>query len=148
MTATPNGTTITAHTLDAGDIDITEGVKALYDLVLSSMDWGSGFWTAEDAAPVAVVARACGFGDAEEVDAYIAARTQETESAAFLHSDRYREISSRPIEWPVDSQTTTDREGNVIVVHTPRRGYQAPHDHVFSSLGRCMWPGCREGYES
>ena len=46
------------HRADDGtETDITEGVQALYDLVISSMDWGSGFWTYEDALPVAQVGR-------------------------------------------------------------------------------------------
>ena len=38
---------------DGTDTDITQGVQALYDLVISSMNWGSGFWSWEDALPVA-----------------------------------------------------------------------------------------------
>ena len=41
--------------------NITEGVKALYDHLISSMDWGSGFLTQEDATEVIKVALTCGF---------------------------------------------------------------------------------------
>lgn len=99
------------------ETDITEGVRALYDLVLGSMNWGSGFWTVEDATPVSVIAHAMGFADAEKVDAYIADRTHEAEA---------EEWPDRP---PRYSSSTT------------------PHEHVLSSVGRCMWPYCRIGRE-
>lgn len=44
--------------------DITAGVQVLYDLVLSSMDFGSGFLSVEDIVPVAELALTAGF-DAE-----------------------------------------------------------------------------------
>jgi hypothetical protein len=60
------------HRADDGtETDITEGVQALYDLVISSMDWGSGFWTGEDALPVAVVGRLLGFEQIDEVERYV-----------------------------------------------------------------------------
>jgi hypothetical protein len=48
-------------TVTPGDVDVTEGVRTLYDLVISSMDWGSGFLSVEDVAGVIRVAQACGF---------------------------------------------------------------------------------------
>jgi hypothetical protein len=38
---------------DGTETDITEAVTILWDGVISSLDWGSGFWDAEDAAAVA-----------------------------------------------------------------------------------------------
>jgi hypothetical protein len=92
-------------------------VQALYDLVLSSMDWGSGFLTAEDARPVALLARTCGFEKAEEAERYL--REQE-------HSDQQQEFSR------VRRETRQGINGRV------------PHDHLFSTAGRCMWSGCKE----
>lgn len=66
---------VLARGADGAETDITEGVQALYDLVIGSTEWGSGFWTAEDARPVALLARACGFGRAEEAERYL--REQE-----------------------------------------------------------------------
>jgi hypothetical protein len=60
---------------DGTETDITEGVQALYDLVISSMNWGSGFWTGEDALPVAVVGRLLGFEKIDEVERYVNARS-------------------------------------------------------------------------
>jgi hypothetical protein len=105
---------------DGSETDITEGVQALYDLVISSMDWGSGFWTEDDAAPVSLIGHLLGFAKIDQVDKYIADRVHERELFA------YREtwvppVVSRPLKWAED---------------------YPEHDHVFSSVGRCMWPGC------
>jgi hypothetical protein len=48
-------------TVTPGDIDVTEGVRTLYDLVISSMNWGSGFLSVEDVEGVIRVAQTCGF---------------------------------------------------------------------------------------
>jgi hypothetical protein len=102
---------------DGTETDITEGMQALYDLVLNSMDWGSGFLTAEDARPVALLARTLGFEQAEEAERYL--RDQE-------HSKQQQEFLSARLE------ARQHINGRV------------PHDHVFSTAGRCMWSGCRE----
>ena len=57
----------------ANGYDITEGVRAAYDLVFRSMDWGSGFWTIEDIEPVLNMALICGF-DVTEFAQYLAER--------------------------------------------------------------------------
>lgn len=56
---------------DGTEHDITEGVQALYDLLLHSMDWGSGFLTADDAVPVYRLAKLCGFQGLDEAEKYI-----------------------------------------------------------------------------
>jgi hypothetical protein len=66
MSETPNGAKIEAVLTDGSRHDVTEAVQALYDLVVQSLDWGSGFLTVEDAVPVADIARLCGFGDAPD----------------------------------------------------------------------------------
>lgn len=60
--STPNGAVLLAvlHP-DAEPVDVTEGVQALYDAVIGSLDWGSGFLSIEDVIPIARLARACGF---------------------------------------------------------------------------------------
>lgn len=103
------------------ETDVTEGVQALYDLAISSMDFGSGFWTAEDAAPVARLARICRFEEAEEIERYLREQIHSEEQQQFIREHReavekYRAMSG--YEYPV------------------------PHDHVFSSAGKCMWPYC------
>jgi len=98
------------------ETDITEGVQALYDLVIGSMNWGSGFWTAEDAAPVAKLARACGFERAGEAERYLNEQLHSEQQSAF--------IRSRPGPW-------RDVAGMAL-----------RHDHVFSPAGKCVWPAC------
>jgi hypothetical protein len=105
------------HVSDDGTYtDITEGVQALYDLVISSMDWGSGFWSYEDALPVGAIAHLFNFESADEVDRYVNARKADEENSAFTIA-HHNEIRARG--------------GNPV-----------GHDHVFNSAGRCMWPLC------
>lgn len=112
---------------DGNETEITEGVQAMYDLVIGSMNWGSGFWSAEDALPVAKLARICGFPRVEEAERYLAAQMESEEQQSFL----LRHKEAREGVW--DGQ-----------LYGP-----PPHDHVFSSVGgRCMWSYCeaRETY--
>lgn len=64
--------TINAVLTDGTTVDVTEGVKTLYDLVINSLDWGSGFLTSEDATPLAQIGHLCGFERVDEVDRYVA----------------------------------------------------------------------------
>lgn len=66
MTATPNGTEILAFNTAALDaleepVDLTEAVKVLYDHVVNSMDWGSGFLDHEEQHRVYDIGKALGF---------------------------------------------------------------------------------------
>jgi len=79
--ATSSGVTIYAQAADGTQTEITEGVQALYDLVIGSMNWGSGFWTVEDAAPVAQIAQLCGFAGVEETDRYLRERQRDNQRA-------------------------------------------------------------------
>jgi hypothetical protein len=88
--ATPNGAVITAKATDGTTTDVTEGVKALYDLVTSSMDWGSGFLTIEDAAPVGFIAEVCGFDPDEEIARYLRERRKDA---------RLRELERQGVVW-------------------------------------------------
>lgn len=118
---TESGVRVIAHAPDGTETNITEGVMALFDLVISSLDWGSGFWTAEDAAPVAFVARTCGFPSIGEVECYLADRQHAEERNAFWDTiGVYRFVSAN--RFP---QVNTH-----------------PDEHVWSTVGKCMWPGC------
>lgn len=112
--------------------DITEGVQALYDLVLNSMDWGSGFLSAEDARPVALLARACGFERAAEAERYLRERRHSEEAAVFITAKNKEYGVQRQEGW----QLSRPWYGN--------HGVPIEHDHVMSTAGRCMWPGCKE----
>lgn len=51
---------ITAHGPN-GEVDITDGVQVIYDQLVGSMDWGSGFLSTEEVATIRAVAAVCGF---------------------------------------------------------------------------------------
>jgi hypothetical protein len=97
------------------EVDITEGVQALYDLVIGSMNWGSGFLSVEEALPVARVARVCRFERSEEAERYVRAQEHDPQQQEFLRQRRER----------------------------GQRTFNVPHDHVFSTADMCMWPACR-----
>jgi hypothetical protein len=54
---------ITLHRL--GEHDVTDAVRKLYDLVTSSMDWGSGFLDDDEVLAVRKFAMLAGFDDIE-----------------------------------------------------------------------------------
>ncbi|MGA8330432.1 MAG: hypothetical protein WB777_14185 [Mycobacterium sp.] len=121
---TPNGTHCYAENPYRFDerLDITEGVQALYDLVINSMDWGSGFLSYEDALPVSVIAHACGFGDADRVDAYLADKLEANRKDALR-----REFAAK--------------------TQAQQAEYLATHEHVLNNYGRCIIPGCGAGLD-
>jgi hypothetical protein len=49
---------------DGTEQDITGLVQVLYDGVIGSLDWGSGWWDGEDAAAVGWIGLAFGWADA------------------------------------------------------------------------------------
>jgi hypothetical protein len=51
---------------DGTERDITGLVRVLYDGVIGSLDWGSGWWDGEDAAAVGWIGLAFGWADAEK----------------------------------------------------------------------------------
>ncbi len=62
---------IVAKGEDGIETDITEGVQALYDHLIGTLDWGSGFISLEDALPIAHLTKACGFERWEEAEKYV-----------------------------------------------------------------------------
>lgn len=106
------------HVADDGTVtDVTSAVQALYDLAVSSMDYTSGFWSYEDAAPVAELAKRCEFRGYEGIEKYARDELHKTEASAWQR-DNLSGGGSFGYEWRV------------------------PHEHAFSVAGRCMWPGC------
>jgi hypothetical protein len=106
------------HVADDGtQTEVTAGVQALYDLVIGSMDFRSGFWSHEDAVPVGEIARLCGFEKAEEIERYVRQSLHEEESH----------------EW---------RRAQANRAQAYLNGRNVKHDHVWSSVGRCMWSEC------
>jgi hypothetical protein len=69
-------------------IDVTEGVQAAYDLVLNSMDWGSGFLTVDDIEPLIRLAIAADY-DLEPIIGYISGSLFQRFSEPMPPSARY-----------------------------------------------------------
>lgn len=66
-------------------VDITEGVRVMYDAVLGSMDWQSGFLDLEELEALGQVADACGFDQIGEIYQRIQAeKTAQEAQAKFL----------------------------------------------------------------
>lgn len=102
--STPNGTTITANT-PTGQQDVTLAVQCLYDLFISSMDFGSGFISVEDALPVGELAKLCGFDEDDRVTEYIVNHRLEEELQKLRLSNmekgtwqNYDEIRAQAVE--------------------------------------------------
>jgi hypothetical protein len=102
------------------------------------MDYGSGFWTYEDAAPVAKMAELMGYENVEAISKYRDAKLFEEEQTAFCRDHN--------IGWFNRGIAYTES-----VIHYPdgstRRGYRevpAVHEHEFATNGRCLWPMCEE----
>ena len=116
---------------DGTETDVTEGVQVLYDTVIASMDWGSGFLTVEDAEPIVAVAIACQFNGWEAAQKYVDAQRASLEQVK-LQRRRNLELQRRR-EWNLTGTDLSDIPA---------------HEHVFSvSTGKCMWSGCGVGEE-
>jgi hypothetical protein len=89
-------------TVTPGDVDVTEGVRTLYDLVISSMNWGSGFLSIEDVEGVIRVAQTCGFLVPDE-----AAREFEEYAQAlspFWAYGGHPALPPRQLQWRAESR--------------------------------------------
>jgi len=53
---------------DGNRHDITDGVAVIYDAIVCSMDWGSGFLDVEQATEITKVGIACGFATIQEAE--------------------------------------------------------------------------------
>ncbi len=121
---------------DGESHDVTEAVKVLYDLAVNSMDFGSGFWSAEDAAPVAKLGQLCGFDGADAVRKYVSKTLASQEAQEFIrqHADAI---------YPGENQYVTPYGRYAEAQDEALRA----HECVFSSQGNCMWPLCdKEGF--
>lgn len=107
---TPNGSTIVVHQPNGfidRQIDVTEAVQVLYDLAVS-YGVGSGFWTLEDVTPVLDLARAAGFADLKNIEAYVEAEKRHTELRA--------EIQEKAIEG-IEHNHYFSPDGQCMVAH-------------------------------
>lgn len=63
---------VIARSDDGVETDVTEGVQALYDQYMGTMDIGSGFVCLEEALVIYELAKACSFVQIEEIEKYVA----------------------------------------------------------------------------
>lgn len=63
QTNTPSGATIILRDPEGNEHDVTDAVGAIYDLLASSMDWGSDFLSVEDAKPFVQLVDLAGYKD-------------------------------------------------------------------------------------
>ena len=118
---------------DGGSAEnVSEGVQALYDLVISSMNWGSGFWSWEDALPVAKIGRLAEFAKIDEVERYVRERKHDEETGRWRQENIPVKVTAKSLLTGLGGDGFTGLLG----------GKPLPHQHVFSSAGRCMWPCC------
>jgi hypothetical protein len=112
---------------DMGEaVDITEGVKALYDIVLSSAEWGSDMMSWEDALDVAKIGEVCGFEEAQRVRIYSDRQRFEDEQDKFIRG-----------LYDSDSFGVVRAKARAL-----RCAPMVKHDHVPAFNGKCVWPGC------
>lgn len=84
----PNGTVVKAIAPDGTETIITDWVGAIYDLVIGSLDFGSGFLTVEDAVPLASLAELLGYPANNEATRYLEqARKEEAAEEAKHRGD-------------------------------------------------------------
>jgi hypothetical protein len=149
---------------DGGEIDITEGVQALYDFVSSACgDSGSNFLSVEEAKPILVLAEACGFTDAGELREQMESQVHSYESSEFMNTQMPKghvhffgawqgmkdgKPISRTCQWPkcyiVEDSNEYKAHMATILEYRQKLSGELPHKHVFSSVNRCMWSGCKE----
>lgn len=99
QSATPSGVVITATLPNGSTVNVTAGVQTLYDCVIQSMDWASGFLTIEDTLPILEIAQVCGFKGYEEAERYVENERQTERERTCSHpSFRYEPYSDRPNE--------------------------------------------------
>jgi hypothetical protein len=122
-------------------VDVTDAVGALYDLCLASMDYRSGFWSYEDAKPVAKMAELMGYEQREAIEKYRDDQLEQAERNAF-----YLDNKINPYNMPHHRElhVKTMADGSVI-----NQWLTVPiaHDHVYATSGKCMWPKCQEKCE-
>lgn len=79
---------------DGTRTEVTEAVQCLYDLLLSSMDFGSGFLSVEEIIPIAELADAAGF-DPESPISYL--RDQATHIGVTYEPNRLQ--AEKAVKW-------------------------------------------------
>jgi hypothetical protein len=132
------------------------------------LDFASGYLTAEDARPIVKLAELCGFDGYEEVKAHVDAQDHSLEQERFLqnhperfqHNHYFRHLNlsaentmhsldeavpqAQACQYPNCNVKEGSPEHLAHQEAVKRYNGEIPHDHVFSSVGKCMWPRCSE----
>jgi|HubBroStandDraft_3_1064219.scaffolds.fasta_scaffold399657_2 hypothetical protein len=114
---------------DGTEVDVSEDVSCLYDLLIHSMDWGSGFLDVEDSLHAVRIGELGGFGEVERARSYVDAQVQSEEQQRFLRE--HPDASA----WPPQRLLSGAMSG---LLGSPA----IEHEHVYSTVGKCMWRGC------
>ena len=85
---------VIARRADGSEVDVTQSVKLVYDLLGSSMDYGSGFLSIEDVVETERLAAACGFTSYPDADKQIATYLRATAAHCPVCDARVREFAS------------------------------------------------------
>lgn len=93
---TPAGVVITAQAPLGETRNITEGVQVLYDMLIHSMDFGSGFLSIEDIRPIVELANFCGFKGTEEAQEYMDSQIRAESQRKCPHDGAWVEKSLVP----------------------------------------------------
>lgn len=125
-------------------VDVTDAMAALYDLAIGSMDYGSGFWTYEDAVPVAEMAELMGWEGREGIVRYRDQQKFKAEQSVWA-----KDITGTPshniylygpefVHYEVVTRTSAD--GSTFTGNDP---VSNPHEHVYGTTDQCFWPYCK-----
>lgn len=93
---TPAGVSIEARSKAGETRNVTEAVRALYDLLISSMDFGSDFLSIEDIRPIVELANFCGFKGTEEAVDYMNRQLEAEKRRNCPHDGWVEVLYSRP----------------------------------------------------
>jgi hypothetical protein len=151
---------------DNGGQDVTEAVQLLYDFLMSTWDSGSASLSVEEARVLKPLAEAAGFGESEGFQAYIDNQIHAQETATFRktvepkgHVHYFGDWEGMKDGQPTQRQcklpdcyvkTGTPEYGawlEVMTKYNDQISGRLPHEHAFSSVGRCMWPNCKKTEE-
>lgn len=94
---------------DGTEIDITEGVQIAYDVVVHSMDWGSGFLDTEEVDAIVNLARAARFPDFERIFNDVQERRAAEERGQALREEELRKRAEADTEAAAHQQEVIAR---------------------------------------
>ncbi len=148
-----DNTQVQVLTFGEKPVNITEDLQVLFDFAINSMDWGSSFADVEDAEAILHIAEVCGFERVDDIKTYLEEQVHSKEVKRFWetlppvsHKHHYIPITDTIEICNYPDCYVKQGSDEDIAGDTFRRQYtgELPHDHVYSSIGKCMWPRCHE----